>query len=79
MNQAIYHDTLFLLVTINSEKISLIPCPFLPAIMAPPKAGGNWERFKDEIHTLYIKENRTLDGPDGVMKVMRGRYGFNAR
>ncbi|KAH8645697.1 ankyrin repeat-containing domain protein [Xylariales sp. PMI_506] len=45
---------------------------------AHPPAGkpGEWERLKDEIHDLYIREARSLEGAGGVMEILKSRYGF---
>jgi hypothetical protein len=34
---------------------------------------GQWEKFRNVIHQLYIVENYTLDS---VMKIMADRYAF---
>jgi hypothetical protein len=35
-----------------------------------------WERFKDTIYKLYIVENRTLEGDDGVIMSMDSSFNF---
>jgi hypothetical protein len=37
-----------------------------------------WERFKSVIRALYIAKGHTLEGPDGVIKLMENRHGFKA-
>ncbi|KAI0188989.1 ankyrin repeat-containing domain protein [Xylaria flabelliformis] len=37
-----------------------------------------WDVFKDQISMLYIKENRQLEGCEGVIEVMQRRHDFNA-
>ncbi|KAF9767898.1 hypothetical protein IL306_014867 [Fusarium sp. DS 682] len=37
-----------------------------------------WDRFKDEIKTLYLTKNLPLEGPGGVIEVMSRRFGFDA-
>ncbi|KAI0858280.1 ankyrin repeat-containing domain protein [Xylaria cubensis] len=37
-----------------------------------------WDVFKDQISMLYIKENRQLEGCEGVIEVMQKRHNFNA-
>jgi hypothetical protein len=46
--------------------------------MSHPVAVGEWDRFKDEIHTLYITKDLPLEGPNGVIAQMRQRFGFDA-
>ncbi|RYP50199.1 hypothetical protein DL768_004220 [Monosporascus sp. mg162] len=36
----------------------------------------DWARFKTEIYSLYIVENRPLPGDDGVIKLMDARFNF---
>ena len=37
---------------------------------------NDWERFKNEIYSLYIVENRPLLGDEGVIKLMDSRFKF---
>jgi len=39
-------------------------------------ATDDWTRLKDEIHRLYILENKTLLGEGGVIKSMEEQFGF---
>ncbi|KAL1794508.1 hypothetical protein ACET3X_007929 [Alternaria dauci] len=38
---------------------------------------GIWEQYRNNIRELYISEDRTLDGHEGVMDIMTKRYGFS--
>ncbi|RYP49053.1 hypothetical protein DL769_011128 [Monosporascus sp. CRB-8-3] len=46
--------------------------------MSRPAAADEWDRYKNEIYTLYIPKNLPLEGPHGVIEVMRQRFGFDA-
>ncbi|RYP18813.1 hypothetical protein DL765_003693 [Monosporascus sp. GIB2] len=46
--------------------------------MSHPAAANKWDRYKNEIYTLYITKDLPLEGPDGVREVMRQRFGFDA-
>jgi len=37
-----------------------------------------WEFFKDTIRSLYLTENRNLEGMGGVRDEMRSSYNFHA-
>ena len=37
-----------------------------------------WEQFKETIRDLYVVQNRSLDGPGGVIESMEQRHGFKA-
>ncbi|KAH8891608.1 hypothetical protein GQ53DRAFT_823628 [Thozetella sp. PMI_491] len=37
-----------------------------------------WERFKEEIHSLFIIDNQPLDGANGVIEQMKARHKFEA-
>ncbi|KAI0546154.1 ankyrin repeat-containing domain protein [Xylaria curta] len=39
---------------------------------------AEWDSFKGRIDTLYIKENRQLEGCGGVVEVMQKRFNFTA-
>ncbi|KAK4246409.1 ankyrin repeat-containing protein [Corynascus novoguineensis] len=41
-------------------------------------SSGDWERWKNAIHALYVLENLPLRGPSGVIETMKSRYGFSA-
>jgi hypothetical protein len=38
----------------------------------------DWERLKHVLRALYIGKGYTLEGPEGVMKLMETRYGLKA-
>lgn len=40
---------------------------------------AEWEAQKSRIENLFLREKRTLNGPDGVKEYMRRQHGFNAR
>ena len=46
--------------------------------MSHPEAVDKWDRYKDEIYTLYISKDLPLEGPKGVIEVMRQCFGFDA-
>jgi hypothetical protein len=39
----------------------------------------DWEARKEDIRRAYLDEDKKLDGPDGVIRLMSTRYGFTAR
>ncbi|KAI1357142.1 Clr5 domain-containing protein, partial [Xylaria arbuscula] len=39
---------------------------------------NDWNSYRDTIRSLYITENRKLQGPGGVMQEMSTEHGFNA-
>jgi hypothetical protein len=47
-------------------------------IMSGCISSEEWERWKNAIQTLYIFEDRPLQGPLGVIKLMEDRHGFKA-
>ena len=38
----------------------------------------DWDLDQAAIRSLYLAENRKLQGPSGVMQQMLTKYGFNA-
>ena len=46
--------------------------------MAPSKE-ASWKRWKNAIHTLYIVQKKALEGPEGVIELMKARHAFVAR
>ena len=44
--------------------------------MSHNTTADDWERFKNEIYSLYIVHNRPLLGDDGVIKLMDSRFQF---
>jgi hypothetical protein len=38
----------------------------------------DWDLHQATIRSLYLTENRKLQGPSGVMQEMLTNYGFNA-
>jgi hypothetical protein len=46
--------------------------------MSHRKVTLDCDRHRDVIYTLYVIDKLPLEGPDGIMKVMRERLGFDA-
>ncbi|KAK3346487.1 Clr5 domain-containing protein [Lasiosphaeria hispida] len=44
--------------------------------MSRSLATDDWARLKDKIYSLYIVENRSLLGEDGVIKLMEDHFDF---
>ncbi|TPX18333.1 uncharacterized protein E0L32_011782 [Thyridium curvatum] len=40
------------------------------------RASEEWERVKDVIHDLYLRDNCLLEGPDGLIERMEKEHGF---
>ena len=40
---------------------------------------AEWELHKDKINSLYLRDNHKLEGPEGVIEIMKNRYRFSAR
>ena len=38
----------------------------------------DWERLKNVLRALYIGKGYTLEGPEGVVKLMETRHGLKA-
>jgi hypothetical protein len=38
-----------------------------------------WEPYKETICTLYLVENRPLDGPHGLINEMKAKFGLDKR
>lgn len=40
------------------------------------RASGEWERVKDVIHDLYLRDNCLLEGAGGLIERMEKDHGF---
>lgn len=70
------HQLRFTFETTQSSIFSSSFCNMSNSPVVGKVTEGDWDRFKETIQTLYLVENRKLEGPDGVRDEML-KYNFN--
>jgi hypothetical protein len=50
--------------------------PLRMVLPTADKKASEWDNFKDAILNLYVAETHRLEGVDGVIEVMKTRFGF---
>jgi hypothetical protein len=59
-----------------------VPIPFNMAevvIDVDNDIDKEWEPYKETIRTLYLVEDRPLEGPRGLINEMKAKFGFDKR
>lgn len=73
VNVSVYiHDSSPQSIILSQKQLSTI----FERAMSTSDDTQDWERYKNVIYNLFLVKRKTLEGPDGVMKIMESRVGF---